>query len=318
MKQVMFRYSLLFAFLLLAGCKAPTVLPPVGGVAGSPPASGLPERDLQAPIFASDESIREEVYKTVGEVSLRLWIISPGPHRAADNRAIGTRPAMVFFFGGGWLSGSPVQFERQARVLSTRGMVSILVDYRVLGRHGTMAEVAVEDAKSAIRWVRQNAHRLGIDPARIGAAGGSAGGHLAAAALVPGFDAANEDTQVSCAPDALVLFNPALMIAPVAGVFEPPASLDSRIGVEFTRICPYYNLAAPLPPTLIMHGTGDLIVPIATVQMYCERANSLGGACTLVPYEGAPHTFFNADPYYAETLANMVDFLEQLGWLTAE
>lgn len=265
------------------------------------------------PVFVDEQATREEIYKTAGDISLRLWIMSPPGHKDTDSRA-----AVVFFHGGGWLSGSHTQFERQARLLTSLGMVSVLVEYRVLGRNGTLVEVAIEDAKSAIRWVRSSARRLGIDPLRIGAAGGSAGGHLAAAAaLVPGFNALDDPEGVSSVPNALVLFNPALIIAPLPGVFQPPESLSSRVGVEFAEICPFYHLKATPPPTLIMHGTEDLIVPFISVRVYCIRAQFLGGDCTLIPYEGAHHTFFNQDPYYETTAANMVDFLDQLGWLSS-
>ena len=56
---------------------------------------------------------------------------------------------MVFFFGGGWNGGTPGQFRPQARHLAGRGMVAIVVDYRVKSRHGTLANVAVSDANRA-------------------------------------------------------------------------------------------------------------------------------------------------------------------------
>ena len=86
----------------------------------------------------------------------------------------------MFFFGGAWTQWRPGQFEPQASYLAGRGMVAIRADYRVKNRHRATPADGVEDAKSAIRWVRQNASMLGVDPDRIVAAGGSAGGHLAA------------------------------------------------------------------------------------------------------------------------------------------
>ena len=93
-------------------------------------------------------------------------------------------------------------------------MVTILADYRVLNRHGTDARIAISDAKSAIRWVRENASALGIDPTRIAASGGSAGGHLAAAtSVVSGFDSRQDNLEVSSKPNALALFNPVLQLS---------------------------------------------------------------------------------------------------------
>ena len=118
----------------------------------------------------------EHTYKTVGDAVLGLWVFEPDGHKASDRRA-----AALFFFGGGWRSGSPAQFERQANALRERGMVGIVADYRVSTRHGTDPWHAVADAHDALRWVRSHAAELGVDATRIAAAGGSAGGHLAAA-----------------------------------------------------------------------------------------------------------------------------------------
>ena len=149
------------------------------------------------------------VYKTVGDVKLHLHIFRP---TVKSSRA---RPAIVFFFGGGWRGGSPRQFQHQCRYLASRGMVAMTAEYRIRNLHGTLAHKCVSDGKSAIRWVRANARKLGIDPHRIAAGGGSAGGHVAACTgVLPGFEEKGEDTKIKSVPDALVLFNPAVVLAP--------------------------------------------------------------------------------------------------------
>lgn len=65
-------------------------------------------------------------YKTIGDVKLELTCFTPANHKATDKR-----PAIIFYFGGGWTSGTPKQFEKQATYLATRGMVAITADYRV-------------------------------------------------------------------------------------------------------------------------------------------------------------------------------------------
>src|ERR1700733_10765315 len=92
----------------------------------------------------------------------------------------------------------------------------IRADYWVKSRHDVTPDACVEDAKSAVRWLRQNAAMLGIDPDRIVASGGSAGGHIAACTACPGLDAEGEDLQVSSRPNALLLFNPVLRFDGVA------------------------------------------------------------------------------------------------------
>ena len=102
---------------------------------------------------------RAEVYKTIGDVKLKIYIYEPKGHKAGVKR-----PAIVFFFGGGWRGGTPKQFLEHCRYLASKGMVAMTADYRVSSRQGTKPFHCVRDGKSAVRWVRQNARRLGIDP----------------------------------------------------------------------------------------------------------------------------------------------------------
>ena len=260
------------------------------------------------------EGARAETYKEVGDTKLQLWIFEP-----AEKVAVGAkRPAIVFFFGGGWSAGSPAQFERQCRHLASRGMVAITADYRVATRNHVKPVECVADARSAIRWVRKNAERRGIDPARIAAGGGSAGGHLAAAvATLPGLDAAGKDTAISAVPNALVLFNPALVLAPFGEMtlkgFEAKTSSE-RFGCEPTEISPIHHVRAGLPPTLILHGRADSTVPFASAEAFAAEMKKAGNRCELVGYEGQPHGFFNG-ARFDETLAEADKFLVSLGYL---
>ena len=263
------------------------------------------------------EGAQVEVYKTAGNARLSIHIFNPPGHQAGARR-----PAMVFFFGGGWRSGNPKQFEQQCRYLSSRGMVAMAADYRVASRHDVKPIDCVRDAKSAIRWVRRNASRLGIDPGRIAAGGGSAGGHLAAAAaVIAGLDEPGEDLEVSSRPDALVLFNPALVLAPVAGLARPvvPAEARERFGADPEAISPYHHLAKDAPPTVIFHGKADTTVPYATVELFAKKSAALGNRCELVGFEGEQHGFFNygrgGGQRYRETLAKTGEFLASLGYL---
>ena len=157
-----------------------------------------------------------EVYKTASGDDLLLYRLDPPGHDPAKDKA----PAIVFFFGGGWNGGTPAHLEPQGRYLAQRGMVVFLADYRVNKRQGTTPRECVADGKSAIRWVRTNAERFGIDPDRLAAGGGSAGGHVAAAAgMCEGLEEPGEDTSVSSkpnAPPAIVFLGTEDKLIPVA------------------------------------------------------------------------------------------------------
>jgi acetyl esterase len=265
------------------------------------------------------DGAEEITYKTDDGTKLNLWIFKPENHKLTD-----TAPAIVFFFGGGWNAGSPSQFVNHCEYLSARGMVAIVADYRVKSRHDVPVKECVSDAKSAIRWVREHASELGVDGNRIAAGGGSAGGHLAAAcATLPKFDDENEDKSVSSKPNALVLFNPALVLAPTDDMEwnREMSGLEKRMGTKPENISPFHNMVGKLPPTIIFHGTGDKTVPFISVEMFTKKMHELGNKCTLVAYQGSPHGFFNyginSNAVFVDTVHKMDEFLVSLGYLKA-
>lgn len=260
-----------------------------------------------------------EIYKTVGDVRLQAYIYSPQDHKPGDDR-----PVAIFFFGGGWRGGTPAQFMEHCKHLASRGMVAIAVDYRVSSRHQTKAVTCVSDAKSAIRWVRENHQRLGVDPRRVLAGGGSAGGHLAACTAVVGkYDETTENQRISSVPNGLALFNPALVLAPIRGVdpldAERMAGLAERMGVAPAELSPYHQLRRGLPPTIIFHGQADSTVPFETAEQYATKARQLGNPCKLIGYPGQGHGFFNhsrgAKGRYEQTLEALDSFLVSIKYL---
>jgi len=124
---------------------------------------------------SSDPPPDSTIFKQTPQGDLKIYLHYPGDWKAGDQR-----PAIVFFFGGGWRVGTVEQFRYQAEYFARRGMVTARADYRVLSRHNTGPDKCVEDGKSAVRWIRQNAEMLGVDPDKIVSSGGSAGGHVAA------------------------------------------------------------------------------------------------------------------------------------------
>lgn len=271
----------------------------------------LTQEQLTGPQPTSLDGATTYTYKSVGTTQLRLHVFKPSTSRPA--------PAIVFFFGGSWTIGSILHFLPQARHLSQRGMVAIIADYRVFSRYGTSAFDSMADAKSAMRWVRTHAAELKVDPKRLVAAGGSAGGHIAlSTAVFDTFDESSEDRKISSKPNALLLFNPEVDTTDSPSHQTFP-DLRARFGNRALEGSPIHHLSKSLPPTLILHGKADGLVAFADVERFCNESRKLGNQCRVVGYEGADHGFFNPDrrdgTWYRETLLEADRFLTDLRYL---
>lgn len=253
--------------------------------------------------FAKPQPNQIVEYKQIGDVVLNLHIFNPPNHQPTHKT-----PAIVFFFGGGWNGGSPSQFYKQSEYLASRGMVALCAEYRVKKTHDTSPQACVKDGKSALRWIRMHADELGIDPNRLAAGGGSAGGHVAATTgTVDGFNEEGEDTSISCRPNALVLFNP---------VFDngPDGYGHDRVKEYWKAFSPMHNIDGSTPPTTVFLGTQDKLIPVATAEKYKQLMEKAGVRCDLHLYQDQPHGFFNA-ARYNETLLEADKFLISLGYL---
>ncbi len=243
---------------------------------------------------------REVVFKQTPQGELKMTLFYPPDWKAADRR-----PAIVFFFGGGFVNGTPRQFFSKAAYLANRGMVAASAEYRVLSRHKTSVRESYEDCRTAIRWLRTNAHAHGVDAARIAAGGGSAGATCAMSTLAEQpFDTAGEDTTVSARPSLLVLFNP---VVEMSVLRQPDPALS-----------PHQHLRPGLPPMVMFYGTDDVHYPPA--QRYFTQAKTIGNRVELFHAKGQKHGFFNDKPggdysWHASTLYLSDSFLASLGYL---
>jgi acetyl esterase/lipase/lysophospholipase L1-like esterase len=275
-------FSLLLAFVLLSFCSGAKNCKP-------------------------DESV---LYKVIEGDSLYLQIFKP-------QKTVEPTAAIVFFFGGGWTSGTPKQFYQQSEYLASRGILAISANYRVKNVHGTSPFDCVEDGKSAIRWIRKHAKELNIDPNKVVASGGSAGGHIAlCTALVDGFENAEEDLSISSVPNAIIGYNP------VYDTTEKGYGHEKLVGRE-TEISPYHQAKKNMPPMLLFHGKADTTVPFENATRFTARMKELGNDCNLVAIEGVGHGFFNGDffrqgsgnKYFNLCMYDSDVFLQKLGYL---
>lgn len=241
------------------------------------------------------------IYKRTPQGDLKIHLYLPEDWKPTDRR-----PAILFFFGGGWRGGNVKQFDPQARYFASRGMIAACADYRVKSRHGTTPDKCVEDAKSAIKWLRANASKLGIDPDRIAASGGSAGGHMAIAAFTTkGLEAEGEDLSISSKPNLLVLYNPVLNTL----------SVVDMVGSEemAKRISPNHNLTKGVPPAILFFGSKDKF--LAGAKEFMKLSGKLGNTAKLYVAEGVGHGFFNRYPWLERTTYLADEFLSSYGYI---
>jgi acetyl esterase len=254
-------------------------------------------------IFALKAQTKDLIYKQLDTVQLHLSVQYPDDFKGKKKL-----PAMIFFFGGGWVSGSKKQFEPQAEHYRKKGFITILADYRTKNSHKTTPFECLKDAKSAIRYVRKNAKTLGIHPKKIIASGGSAGGHLAAACFTnDNINDETDDLKTSSKPNALVLFNPVVDNGKTGYGYD-------RIGERYVGFSPFHNVKKGFPPTILFLGTKDNLIPVKTLETFKSKIEAVGSRCDLFLYEDAIHGFFNKSPFLEKTLVEADIFLKSLGY----
>ena len=270
--------------------------------------SSLPALDIKG--FKPDESVD---YKKTDKGPLKLHFFYPEGFKKNDGKK---RPAIVFFFGGGWSGGSPSQFYPFCKHLASKGMVAVSAQYRTKKSHGVDPRECIKDGKSAVRWLRVHAKEYGIDPNMLAAGGGSAGGHVAAAtATKTAFEEADEDKSVSSWPNLLVLCNPVVD--------------NSSKGYGYDRVKAYWETFSPLqninkdtPASIFFLGSKDKLIPVATGEQWRDKVKEQGKMSELHVWEGAGHGFFNfkgkeknGGQYFKEIVEKMDAFLKAHSYL---
>ncbi len=210
------------------------------------------------------------------------------------------------------MTGSTKQFHPHAAKFASDGYVAICAQYRTK----MSPFICVEDGKSAIRWIRAHALELGINPDQIVAAGGSAGGHVAAcSAVIDGFNLGG-NLELSSKPNALILFNPVLDTS------EKGFGMSAVGKNRKTEISPCHHVKKEICPTIIFHGTADKTVPFENAERFTTLMKTAGNKCTLIPYEKQDHGFFNApsikpgndEVFFKSTLNHSLKFIKEIGF----
>lgn len=247
------------------------------------------------------EFVPDLTYASRGGHNLQLDLFSPMSGK-------GPFPAVIYLHGGGWNSGSRRQFYRYAAQMATIGFVGVTIEYRLSAEAKYPA--AIEDSRAAVRWVRAHAGKYRIDPQRIGAAGQSAGGHLAALLGV----GANPAEEVR----AVAAFNPPTDL-PSLTQGEAGAAVTAFLGTTYSAGAEIWREASPLThvsgrsaPMLFLHGTADTTVPYRQSVVMCSALQAAGVPCEMYSAEGKRHLwFFNSEADFQATLLRMEDFFRR-------
>ena len=261
--------------------------------------------------FSNRPTVRQFTYKETPQGKLTLEIHLPRDWSEDDRR-----PAVLFFFGGGWISGGIQHFSWQADYLARRGVVAVRVDYRVDSRHHTTPDKAAEDGFDALLWLHQHSAQLGINPHQIVSSGGSAGGHIAACLAMCNHPAGIDMS--SMRPTLLVLFNAVLNLVNPTAEEEFTSREIELIAMmpesAVTNLSPNLHIDGSTPPTLLMFGDRDGL--LAQGSFFAEKALSEGIPTTLLTAQGQKHGFFNREPWRSTTTLAMDHFLLEQGYLS--
>jgi len=247
---------------------------------------------------------KKYIYKYTKGKPQVMEIYFPKNHDPAKAKV----PCILLFHGGGWGNGDLSAFRYDCQYFASRGLVAATANYYMVPkseRKKLPAEVSrksfcITDAKSAIRWIKQHAGELGIDPRRIIAGGGSAGGHIAVLATtnsvlnVPA-DPIEFDTSVA----AYILFNPAF----------------SAGDAKYPEVNALNYLSAEFPPAVVFFGTED---PWRKGwDAVYEKLKTLGAGDRIHVWfaAGESHAFFNRQPWKDIVIIEADRFLVSLGLL---
>ena len=325
--------STLFAGLLggcsLAACTVPASIP---APASAPdPDSYTAETTLRklqpkypfiqvagTQVPASVEAHRDVVYTHAGGRPLQLDLYLPA---GRNGKPV---PGVVFVHGGGWRSGVRANFAPMAIRMAQRGYAAATVSYRLSPEARYPA--AIHDVKAAVRWMRTQSARYGIDPARIAVGGGSAGGQIASLVGVtsglPAFDPGQGPGAVPAAVQAIVNIDGLSdFTSEAARKYEDdpakqPSSAGAWLGGRYAEKAALWREASPTfyvnadTPPILFIGSGQARFAVGREEMIAKM-DAAGVASRVVLFPETPHSFWLFDPWLEPTVEATVRFLDE-------
>ena len=264
---------------------------------------------------AAVEMKADVVYASYGPRQMHLDMYLP-----KDSN--GPFPAVVWVHGGGWQGGDKTRFRRQAALLAAKGFACACIEYRLSGEAKFPA--AIHDVKASVRWLRAHAAEYKINRDKIGAAGGSAGGHLVCLLGTTGgvrdLEGNGGNAEYSSAVQAVVGLYPAADLVKT-GKRDPQSAAGSLylfLGKTYAAAPELWAKASPLtyvgkddPPFLLMHGDQDKLVPYEQSVALADKLKAAGVQTDLFVAPGAPHGFANQPKWFQDSLDRIERFLSR-------
>jgi acetyl esterase/lipase len=240
------------------------------------------------------------IFRELSPDPVRLHVFKPMDWKAADHR-----PALIWFFGGGWTTGTPTNAAYWAKWATDHGMVGVAPDYRTKGRFNSSPLESVADSRAALQWIEAHAAELGIDPHRIVVGGNSSGGHVALWTAITHSPPGSAEAE---APP----FKPAALIltSAVSDTSKLKGYTPVRFGDNADALSPVQQLDAKMPPMLVFHGDADKTVPQSQSLALRDALLASGNVCEFVNVPGGSHNFGGELPEWREKTRTLVgDFL---------
>ena len=233
--------------------------------------------NMNPEIPADIEEIKDIEYKNINGKSLQLDIYRP-------KNGIKPLPLLVFIHGGGWRSGKRSDYLVYLTAFAEKGYMTATVSYRLL--KDSPYPACAEDITDAVQWFYGNGEKYGYDPDRIALIGGSAGAHLA---LLAAYEWKKPHDTI----DSIAKLEPRHRIKAVVDIYGPidlttdyaqhQSLVTSFIAHSYKEAPELYREASPVnyvdksdPPTMILHGTSDDLVPISQSDLLKAKLDALG------------------------------------------
>ncbi len=290
-----------------------------------------PVQAVPLSVFVDDTSPPDYItFKTVGTTPITMSVFKPEGWKATDKH-----PVMVLVHGGAWVAGDDKVFLPHARYFASRGFLAVSINYRLVTADGPSVGDCLADCKSAIRYIRANADKLGINPDQVAAMGDSAGGHLVAAlACCSGFDDPADDLKISAVPNAVIPCNPIMdfkegtwdkfiirgdLLKPHAKVTPDDLKLTPDQDKLAQALSPTDCIKPGQPPMLLMHGTDDHVVNPDQARTFAAAYTKAGNRCDLFMVPDQGHAFvlvkYRApEDVVVDCIRRADAFIASLGW----